>query len=98
LTLWDEAEEAAVFESGMSAITTVLLEFLKPGDLLLFSSPTYGGSDHFIRKILPKFNINVVDFRVGQSKEEILQKVENTGLSNKLALVYIETPANPLTI
>ncbi|NTW21309.1 MAG: hypothetical protein HGA42_17755, partial [Nostocales cyanobacterium W4_Combined_metabat2_030] len=31
LCLWDEAEEAAAFESGMSAITTVLLEFLKPG-------------------------------------------------------------------
>ena len=27
LTLWDEAEECAVFESGMAAITTVLLEF-----------------------------------------------------------------------
>ena len=50
LTLWDEAEDCAVFESGMSAITTVLLEFLKPGDLLLISSPLYGGSDHFIKK------------------------------------------------
>ena len=30
LTLWEEADECAVFESGMSAITTVLLEFLKP--------------------------------------------------------------------
>ena len=50
LTLWDEAEECAVFESGMAAITTVLLEFLKPGDLLLISNPIYGGSDHFIKK------------------------------------------------
>ncbi|HNA93948.1 MAG TPA: PLP-dependent transferase, partial [Saprospiraceae bacterium] len=33
LCLWDGAEDCAVFESGMSAITTVLLEFLKPGDL-----------------------------------------------------------------
>src|SRR5690606_17733570 len=31
LSLWDEADDCAVFESGMSAITTVLLEFLKPG-------------------------------------------------------------------
>src|SRR5262245_42953365 len=48
LTLWDEAEDAAVFESGMGAITTALLEFLKPGDLLLSSAPLYGGTDHFI--------------------------------------------------
>jgi methionine-gamma-lyase len=95
LTLWDEADDCAVFESGMSAITTVLLEFLKPGDLLLISSPLYGGSDHFIKKILPKFNINVAEFRVGQSKEDIIKIVEKTGLSHKLAMIYIETPANP---
>ena len=95
LTLWDEAEECAVFESGMAAITTVLLEFLKPGDLLLISNPVYGGSDHFIKKILPKFGISVAEFSVGQTKEEIIKLVENTGIANKLAMVYIETPANP---
>lgn len=95
LTLWDEAEECAVFESGMSAITTVLLEFLKPGDLLLISSPLYGGSDHFIKKILPKFGINVAEFRVGQSKEEVIKIIVESGHSDKLALIYIETPANP---
>ena len=95
LTLWDEAEECAVFESGMSASTTVLLEFLKPGDLVLISSPLYGGSDHFIKKILPKFNINVLEFKVGQSKEEIIKMVEDHGMADKLAMIFIETPANP---
>jgi methionine-gamma-lyase len=95
LTLWDEAEECAVFESGMAAITTVLLEFLKPGDLLLISNPVYGGSDHFIKKILPKFGISVAEFSVGQTKKDIIQLVENTGIADKLAMVYIETPANP---
>lgn len=95
LRLWDEAEECAIFESGMAAITTVLLEFLKPGDLLLSSSPLYGGTDHFIRKILPKFGINIVTFKVGQSKEDIIKMVEDSGFADKLALVFIETPANP---
>lgn len=95
LTLWDEAEEGAVFESGMSAISTVLLEFLKPGDLILMSSPVYGGTDHFIKKILPKFGIHVAEFKVGQSKEDIIKIVEQTELAKQLALVYIETPANP---
>jgi methionine-gamma-lyase len=84
-----------VFESGMSAITTVLLEFLQPGDLLLMSNPLYGGSDLFFKKILPLFGIQVAEFRVGQSREEMIAIVEKTGLAHKLALIYIETHANP---
>lgn len=95
LTLWDEADDCAVFESGMSAITTVLLEFLKPGDVVLMSNPVYGGSDHFIKKILPKFGIESISFKVGQTKAEIIEIVEKSGKAEKLALVYIETPANP---
>ena len=79
----------------MSAITTVFLEFLKPGDLLLYSSPLYGGTDHFIKKILPQFGITGIGFMVGQSKEELIKLVESTGKAKNLKLVYIETPANP---
>ena len=95
LTLWDEAEDCAVFESGMSAISTLLLEFLKPGDLLLCSLPLYGGTDHFIHKILPQWGIHVVSFKAKQSKDEIINLVKSTGIADKLAMVYIETPANP---
>lgn len=95
LTLWDEAEECAVFESGMSAITTVFFEFLKPGDLLLISGPLYGGTDHFVKKILPKFGIHVVEFKLNNTKEEIIALVNNTGIADHLAMIYIETPANP---
>lgn len=95
LTLWDEAEDCAVFESGMSAISTTLLEFLKPGDLLLCSLPLYGGTDHFIHKILPKWGIHVASFKVGQTREEVIDIVKATGMADKLAMVYIETPANP---
>lgn len=95
LTLWDEAEDCAVFESGMSAITTVLLEFLRPGDLLLTSGPVYGGADHFMKKVLPQFGIEVVEFMVGQTKEEIIQIVKDSGKAQQLAMIYVETPANP---
>ena len=95
LTLWDEAEECAVFESGMAAITTVFLEFLKPGDLLLISNPVYGGTYHFTKKILPKFGIHVVEFFADNTKEEIIELIKKTGIADKLALIYIETPANP---
>lgn len=95
LCLWDEAEECAVFGSGMSAITTVLLEFLKPGDLLLASSPVYGGTEHFIEKILPNYGIHALFFDASQTREEILRMVNESGLAEKLVMVYIETPANP---
>lgn len=95
LCLWDGAEEAAVFESGMSAITTVLMEFLKPGDLLLYSRPVYGGTDHFINEFLPKYGIEVLEYFAWDTEEEILQKLEISGNAHKLRVIYCETPANP---
>lgn len=95
LTLWDEAEDCAVFESGMSAITTVLLEFLQPGDLLLYSTPLYGGTDHFINHFLPKIGIQAIGFKPGQPQHEVEALIRDTGKADKLAMIYIETPANP---
>lgn len=95
LCLWDRAEDCAVFESGMSAITTVLLEFLKPGDLVLYSQPLYGGTDHFIHTFLPKMGIDTVGFTPKHGKDEIIELVNNTGKAENLKLIIIETPANP---
>lgn len=95
LTLWDKAEEAAVFESGMSAISTTLLEFLKPGDLVLYSSPVYGGTDHFISKILPSFGIHTLGVTAYDTREEVNEKLRNHEHGKKLAFIYLETPANP---
>lgn len=95
LCLWDKADQCAVFESGMSAISTVMLEFLKPGDLLLYSLPTYGGTDHFINHFLQEMGVSAVGFRADQSKEEIMKMIQDSGQSSKLSLIYIETPANP---
>lgn len=95
LCLWDRAEACAVFESGMSAITTVLLEFLKPGDLLLYSMPVYGGTDHFINHFLPKIGIEAIGFMPDMTEEQLIKEVISTGKSDRLAMIYIETPANP---
>ncbi len=95
LTLWDGAEDCAVFESGMSAIATTLLEFLKPGDLLLYSKPLYGGTDHFINHFLTKYGIHIIGFHSDNSEKEIRQKIEASGLKDSLKFVYVETPANP---
>jgi methionine-gamma-lyase len=95
LCLWDKAEQCAVFESGMSAISSVLLEFLKPGDLLLYSLPVYGGTDHFINYFLKSIGIESIGFRPNQSKDEIIKKIEDSNKFSNLSLIYIETPANP---
>jgi len=95
LCLWDKADQCAVFESGMSAISTVLLEFVKPGDLLLFSQPVYGGTDHFINHFLKEIGVDAIGFDAKQTKEEIIDLIMQSGKSDKLAMIYIETPANP---
>ncbi|MAT53632.1 MAG: methionine gamma-lyase [Saprospirales bacterium] len=95
LSLWDGAEDCAVFESGMSAITTAMLEFLQPGDLLVYSNPVYGGTSHFIQHFLPKYGIDVLAFAPGTSKDQLIRMIEESGQADRLAMVYLETPANP---
>ncbi len=96
LTLWDRTEAAAVFESGMAAISTVFFEFLHPNDVFLYSAPLYGGTEHFINHVLDKFNIRGIQFNHFHSKKDIIQMIKTANLQNKLKLIYIETPSNPM--
>ena len=95
LCLWDEAEDCAVFESGMSAISTVFLEYLKPGDVLLFSSPTYGGTDHFIHHYLPGIGVECIEFTSDMCESAMIDAIVKSGKADRLKLIYVETPANP---
>jgi methionine-gamma-lyase len=95
LCLWDRAEDCAIFESGMSAITTVLLEFLKPGDLLLYSNPLYGGTDHFIHHFLPSIGVHVLGFNTSHTEAQIVEMLDACGHADRLKLILLETPANP---
>lgn len=95
LTLWDDAESAAVFESGMAAISTTLLALLAPGDVILHSEPLYGGTDYLLKHVLSRFGIQAVGFPAGCSNEEIERRILASGRADKLRMIYIETPANP---
>lgn len=95
LCLWDGAEEAAVFESGMSAISTALLEFLSPGDLLVHSGPLYGGTDHFIHHVLKRFDIQALGFKSGTDKVDMIKAISAHPRSGRLKMMLIESPANP---
>ncbi|HUP41742.1 MAG TPA: PLP-dependent transferase, partial [Thermoanaerobaculia bacterium] len=53
LTLWDRAEESAVFASGMAAISTSILATVPLGSSVVFSEPVYGGTDYLMEHVLP---------------------------------------------
>lgn len=95
LTLWDEAEDCAVFGSGMAAIAACCMAFLKPGDMIVYSKPVYGGTDHFIRHILTKFGIHVIGFDAPTDLGAVESAIRASGHADRLVMIYIETPANP---
>jgi len=95
LTLWDEAEACAVFESGMAAIATTLLELVRPGDTVAFSEPLYGGTDYLLNHILPRFGVDRIRFMAAGGNEAMTKAVTHAASSGKLAAVFVETPANP---
>jgi methionine-gamma-lyase len=91
-TAWDGAEEAALFSSGMGAISGTCLTFLKPGDTLIFSDPVYGGTEHFFRSMLPLFNINTKHFPADAGPDAIEDLVKS---DPSIKVIYLESPANP---
>jgi methionine-gamma-lyase len=95
LAVWDNADLSAVFPSGMAAITTMMLEFLRPGDSLLFTQPLYGGTHHFIEKVLIQYGIKAYGIKGGCSYEEIKAFIKLHKIESTLSMVYLETPANP---
>lgn len=95
LKLWDKADECVLFSSGMAAVSTLLMTFLKPGDALAFTNPIYGGSDNYIRNFLTKLGVHIIPFRLDTTKEDFIKVIEQSGHSDKLKMIYIETPANP---
>lgn len=88
---WEEAEDAVIFASGLAAITTVLLTFLRPGDEVLYSMPTYGGTSTLMKGLLSDFGVVTRPFGVNDTKGELDSMVHQ----ERLAMIYVETPSNP---
>ena len=71
LSLWEDAEDALTFSSGMSAISTLLLAFVQPGDVVVHSGPLYAATETLIARILGRFGVKWLDFPAGATREEI---------------------------
>jgi len=100
LALWEEGEAAAVFSSGMSAISTVIWTHVRPGDVVLMSQPLYGGTETLIEKTLPGFGVTAVGFNLGHDRSAVLdaaaQATKKAAESKgRVCLIIVETPANP---
>jgi methionine-gamma-lyase len=95
LALLDGAESAIVTSSGMAAIGTVFLTFLRPGDQIVHSTPLYGGTETLIRRILPEWGIGGSPFTDGLSRAQMEAALQTAAARGRVGLFYIETPANP---
>ena len=95
LTLWDGAERGLVFASGMAAITTAMLAFVRPGDVLLHTAPLYGGTDHFVHDVLPEFGVRTVEWEPGMSDGDVDAVLEPALEGRRPPAVLMEPPANP---
>lgn len=85
------ATEAAVFNSGMAAISTVFLTFCAPGTSFVYSTPVYGGTQHLIHQVLEPRGLR----GIGVAAHDTAALVDAIRSTSRLSLVFLETPANP---
>ncbi len=90
LAALEGAEAALVTSSGMSAITTALLTFLKAGDHLLAHNTLYGGTANFVNNELPRYGI----------ERDLIDATNPSDWDSKLKpntkVIYVETITNPI--
>jgi methionine-gamma-lyase len=85
----DDGEAAALFASGMAAISTAVLTFVHAGEEMVSTPSLYGGAYRFFRDTLPSNGISVK--YTGANNLGDLQKI----ITPKTRLVHCETPTNP---
>jgi len=95
LAVWEEADDALAFSSGMAAIATLLLTFVRPGDCVVHSGPLYAATETLIAKILGQFGVSWIDFPAGAMRDEIDAVIAQGKAKGRVSLIYLESPANP---
>jgi len=95
LALWEEAEACLAFSSGMAAISTALWTYLRPGDVMIYSEPLYGGTQALLLNTFPQFNIQGEGFFASHDTGAIEQAAERAKKRGRVGVIYLETPANP---
>lgn len=100
LAVWDAADRALVFSSGMAAISTAMLALSRPGDVIVYTAPAYGGTEYLFDRILPRMGVKTISVEATAGAEALAvatAKARDMAMETggRLAAVYLETPANP---
>ena len=90
LARMEGAEMGVATASGMSAILSICMAFLKAGDHIVCSRDVFGSTTILLTKYMAKFGVEV-SF-VGLSDLEAWRNAARTNT----ALFFVETPSNPL--
>ncbi len=95
LAVYERTESCALFSSGMSAIATTLLAFVRPGDAVLHSQPLYGGTETLLAKTFLNLGVDAVGFADGVGEDSVRAAAEEAMGKGRVSVILIETPANP---
>src|SRR5258707_7056308 len=95
LSVYERIEKCALFSSGMAAIATTILAFVRPGDVILHSQPLYGGTETLFATTLAGLSIGAVGFADGIAEAAVTLAAEEAMRRGRVAMIFIETPANP---
>ena len=86
----EHGEASLIFGSGMAAVSTSLMAFLKSGDHVVFQDALYGGTSNLAVEEFEKFGINYTF-----AKDATIEALE-AEINDSTKVIYIETPSNPL--
>ena len=95
LALYERTEAGVLFSSGMSAIATTLLAYVRPGEVIIHSQPLYGGTETLLAKTLAEFGVSSVGFANGLDRDAVSAAFSEGAGRGQIAAVFVETPANP---
>jgi cystathionine beta-lyase len=89
LSALENTEDGVLFSSGMAAISTVLLTFLKLGDHAVLQRDVYGGTHHFAMAEFDKFGI---EYTFTANNNDAIKDA----IRDNTKVIFIESPSNPL--
>ena len=86
----EKTEAGMIFGSGMAAVSTALLAFLRSGDHVVLQETLYGGTYNLVVEEFEKYGITY------SFTEDLSEAAFAKAITPQTKVIYIETPSNPL--
>ncbi|WP_075181179.1 cystathionine gamma-synthase family protein [Pantoea sp. 1.19] len=97
LAAFEQAESSLLFSSGMAAIFTTLLAWVRPGDVVLHSQPLYGGTETLLRNTFAQLNVASEGLLDGSDPQAVRAAARRAQQQGRVSVILVESPANPTT-